>query len=86
MSAADQCQKPLPVGASGSNIVTAKLFVPLGAPDQASAGDMFSPLQSQPLKTCSLAILPPGLISGLVRDIALAAPPLASPPAIAAVT
>ena len=34
-----QCQNPLPVGASGSKQVTAKLLVPAGAPDQARCGD-----------------------------------------------
>ncbi len=48
MSATAQCQKPDPVGASGSYIVTAKLLVPAGAPDQASCGDRSWPPTSVP--------------------------------------
>jgi hypothetical protein len=73
-------QKPLPVGASGSYKLTAKLFVSFGAPDQESAGDTFLPVQSHPLNTCSSAILAPGLMSGLVTVIAFAAPtPISAP-------
>src|SRR5215813_942749 len=43
MSATAQCQKPDWVGASGSYIVIAKLFVPSGAPDQVSCGEASSP-------------------------------------------
>jgi hypothetical protein len=39
MSQATQCQNPLPVGASESNIVTTKLCVPAGAPCQDSSGE-----------------------------------------------
>src|SRR5208283_606185 len=63
----------------------AKLLVPLGAPDQSSAGEIFLPVQSQPLNTCSSAILAPGLTSGLVKVSALAAPALANPPSTTAV-
>src|SRR3954453_11441287 len=35
-----QCQKPDGVGASGSKQVTVKLFVPSGAPDQLSCGEV----------------------------------------------
>ena len=38
-----QCQKPLAVGASGSYIVTVKLFVPSGAPDHDSCGETSLP-------------------------------------------
>src|SRR5580658_7237339 len=69
-----QCQKPLPVGASGSYMLMAKLLVAFGAPDQASAGDTFGLVQPKRLAACSLAILPPGLMSVLVRVRALAAP------------
>src|SRR5439155_4861945 len=62
-----QCQKPLPVGASGSYMLTAKLLVPLGAPLQLSAGETLPPVQPKPLSTCSLAMLPPSLMSGLVK-------------------
>src|SRR5215468_4569995 len=43
MSATAQCQKPDWVGASGSYMVTAKLFVSAGAPDQLSCGDVSCP-------------------------------------------
>src|SRR5208337_1918275 len=55
-------------------MLTAKLFVPLGAPDLESAGETFWPVQPKLLNTCSSAIFPPGLMSGLVRVMALAAP------------
>src|SRR5215218_2128160 len=62
-----QCQKPLPVGASGSYAVTAKLFVPAGAPAHWSAGDTFCPEHPKVFATWRAAIVPPGLRSGLVR-------------------
>src|SRR5580698_6361528 len=43
MSSTIQCQKPLPVGASGSYIETTKLLVCLGKPDQDSSGEMSLP-------------------------------------------
>src|SRR5262249_25970181 len=48
MFTTSQCQNPLPVGASGSKQVTAKLFVPAGAPDQARCGDRLLPSQPKP--------------------------------------
>src|SRR6202453_2823149 len=75
MSKTTQCQKPLPVGASGSYTLRAKLLVPSGAPDQLSAGEMFFP--GQPIMeeaTCSSDILAPGSMSGLVNDRACAPP------------
>src|ERR1700733_9575828 len=62
-----QCHQPLPVGASGSNMLTAKLLVAAGAPLQFRAGETLSPLQPKPVNPCSLAIVPPSLISGLVK-------------------
>src|SRR5207247_785032 len=63
-----QCHHPAPpVGASGSCTRSAKPFVSLDAPDHLSAGETFFPLQPNPLKTCSSAIVPPGLMSGLVN-------------------
>src|SRR5574340_922459 len=47
-----QCHQPLPVGASGSKTVTAKLLVPAGTSFQVSSGDTFWPLQPKPLNTC----------------------------------
>src|SRR5271167_3558728 len=66
-------------------MLTAKLFVPRGAPVQRSSGDTFLPVQSQPLNTCSSAIRPPCRMSGLVKVSELAAPALATPPTISAV-
>src|SRR5580700_2261874 len=43
MSSTIQCQKPLPVGASGSYIETTKLLVAVGKPDQDSSGEMSFP-------------------------------------------
>ena len=40
MSTRFQCQKPLGVGASGSKQVTTKDWVPSGAPDQLSCGEV----------------------------------------------
>src|SRR6516165_4968975 len=76
-----QCHHPLPVGASGSYMVTAKLLVPLGAPFQLNAGERLPPVQPKPLNTCSLAIVLPSLMSGLVKAMlcALAAPEPSAP-------
>src|SRR5580698_6691556 len=63
----------------------AKLLVPLGAPDQLKAGEIFLPVQPKPLNTCSSAILASGLRSGLVSSKAPAAPALATPPKTIAV-
>src|ERR1700722_10674764 len=65
-----QCQKPLPVGASGSKLVMAKLLVPLGAPLQLKDGEILPPLQPKPysaLSTCSSFMAPPSLTSALVK-------------------
>jgi putative tryptophan/tyrosine transport system substrate-binding protein len=48
MFTTSQCQNPLPVGASGSKQVIAKLLVPAGAPDQARCGDLLPPSQPKP--------------------------------------
>jgi hypothetical protein len=62
-----QCHQPAPpVGASGSCTSNAKLFVPSGARDQESSGEMFWPWQPKPLNTCSSWIRPFGLKSLLV--------------------
>ena len=59
-STSTQCQKPLGVGASGSKQVTMKLFVPSGAPDQDSCGEVlpsaatWSSLSGWPSVTSSL--------------------------------
>src|SRR6266702_7204618 len=59
MLTTSQCHQPAPpVGASGSCTSSAKLFVASGAPDQASAGETFSPEQPKPLYTCSMSIVP----------------------------
>ncbi len=56
MSAMAQCQNPLPVGASGSKHVTAKLLVSAGKPDQESCGEMSSPPAPKTPETCGSAI------------------------------
>src|SRR6476659_2571517 len=61
-----QCHHPLPVGASGSYTVTAKLFVPFGARSQRSSGEVFVPLQPKPLNTCSFPMVPLSFTVGLV--------------------
>src|SRR5580698_10890961 len=67
MLKATQCQNPLPVGASGSCTMIAKLCVPAGAPLQNSAGDRFLPLQPNPLNTWSRAMGLSLPTSGLTR-------------------
>ncbi|MNN76708.1 hypothetical protein D3C81_1931110 [compost metagenome] len=62
-----QCQKPEPVGASGSYTFTAKPFVPSGAPLQRSTGDWFRPLQPKPSNSKLCAMVLPSAMSGLVR-------------------
>src|SRR6185312_16732458 len=49
-------------------MLTAKLLVSFGAPLQFRAGEILLPVQPKPLNTCSLAIVPPSLMSGLLRD------------------
>src|SRR5512146_1107730 len=64
MSYTTQCHQPLPVGASGSKTVTAKLLVPAGTFFHSSAGDRLSPLQPNPLYSCALVIGLPVFTSG----------------------
>ena len=59
MSQARQCENPLPVGASGSNISTAKLLVAAGAPDHARRG-----VVSGPAHTSAAGNQPPSVRSG----------------------
>src|SRR5690348_16346043 len=47
-------------------MVTAKLLVPAGAPTQDSSGEWLPPVQPKPLKTCSMAMVPPSLKAGVV--------------------
>jgi len=56
MFATVQCQKPEPVGASGSKQVTAKLFVPSGAPDHFRWGERLPSA-----KTCASGRNPPSV-------------------------
>jgi hypothetical protein len=51
MLSTTQCQKPLPVGASGSCMSKAKDCVPAGTFCQVKAGDTFWPVQPKPLAT-----------------------------------
>ncbi len=66
MSKRTQCQKPLPVGASGSKHVIAYALVSGGAPDQLSCGEVLPPLRPMPLKTCASGRVPPSSKSALV--------------------
>src|SRR5438874_1467212 len=66
-----QCQKPLWVGASGSNTVSARLFVPSGTLRQLISGETFVPEQPNELNTWALAMVPPSATSEL---------PMAKPP------
>src|SRR3954449_2750512 len=66
MFATAQCQKPLAVGASGSNTVTAKLLVPSGNPDQDSCGERPSPPAPMPPLTCGMGRTSPSDTSLLV--------------------
>ena len=51
MPSTTQCQKPEPVGASGSKQVTAKLWVWAGNPDHNSDGETFKPVMPHWSKT-----------------------------------
>src|SRR5512141_1608563 len=67
-----QCQKPLPVGASGSYTVSAKLFASAGAPLHSTPGETFVPVHPQPSKTCSAWMVPLGWKAGLeIRNSAM---------------
>ena len=68
MLATAQCQKPLAVGASGSNTVTAKLLVPSGKPDQDSWGERSSPPAPITPLTCGCARAAPSDTSLLVTE------------------
>src|SRR6478672_6402986 len=72
-----QCHQPLPVGASGSKMLTAKLLVPAGAPLQLSAGERLPPLQPKPFNTCSLEMVAPSWRSALVKVMLCASAALA---------
>ena len=60
-----QCQKPDPVGASGSKQVTAKLLVSAGKPDHDSDGEMLPPVMPQSSKTWFSGIISPCAMSSL---------------------
>ena len=51
MPSTTQCHQPEPVGASGSNKVTAKFLVCAGKLDHDSEGEMFLPVMPNPSKT-----------------------------------
>src|SRR5512135_1606059 len=76
MSYTTQCHQPLPVGASKSKTVTAKLRVPAGTSFHSSTGERFSPSQPKPLYSCALVIRWLVFISGsgLVSSNARALP------------
>src|ERR1035441_9858571 len=66
ISATAQCPNPLPVGASGSKHVTAKLLVSPGKPAQDSCGEMSSPPAPKTPETCGSDIRCPSAMSVLV--------------------
>src|SRR5579875_568150 len=67
MLATAQCQNPLPVGASGSKQVTAKLAVAAGNPDHDSCGETSSPPAPSRPDTCWRPRGCPSATSVLVR-------------------
>src|SRR6266550_5437008 len=67
-----QCQKPPTVGASGSYMVTTKLFVPGGKPLQESCGEVSWPPAPKTPLTCGIASLSPSRRSLLVSEKAAA--------------
>jgi hypothetical protein len=67
MSTSTQCQKPEPVGASGSKQVTAKLLVSAGKPDHDNDGEMFFPVMPNALYTWLSVIISPSATSSLRR-------------------
>ena len=75
MSNISQCKKGWPVGASESNIITAKLFVPAGGSVQESSGETLPPVQPKLSKSWASAIVAPGFMSSLFNSKACAEPP-----------
>src|SRR5215213_6119808 len=65
MLTTSQCQKPLPVGASGSYMVSARLFASAGTSFHTSGGEIFSPVQPKALAVCFRGIVPSPPIAGL---------------------
>lgn len=65
MPSTTQCHQPEPVGASGSNKVTAKFSVCAGKPDHDSEGEMFLPVMPNPSKTWFCDIIWPSATSSL---------------------
>ncbi len=61
-----QCQKPVTVGASGSHMVTTKLFVSDGNPAQDNCGETSSPPAPKMRLTCGIANFSPSRRSLLV--------------------
>src|SRR5579859_1492585 len=62
----------MPVGASGSQIVIAKLFVSGGNPFHASCGEVFSPVHPKLLNTVFVGSVPPAGKVVLVTAIGFA--------------
>src|SRR5215213_7663740 len=65
MLTTSQCQKPLPVGASGSYMVSARLFASAGTFFHTSGGEIFSPVQPNAFAVCFRGILPSPPTAGL---------------------
>src|ERR1019366_10475598 len=78
-----QCQKPLPVGASGSKTLSANDFVPAGGFVQFTAGEMLPPVQPKPFRMNWVANVPEtrsGLETVNTGTWALASMPPPPPP------
>src|SRR3954468_18819516 len=58
MSYTAQCQKPAPVGASGSCTCSCSDLVPAGMPLHTSCGETFCPVQPKPLRMYFVVNLP----------------------------
>lgn len=78
-----QCHQPLPVGASGSRTVTAKLRVPAGAFFHVSCGETLPPVQPKPVNQCFWASGCPSRISLLLTLNGAAIAPLLTAATIA---
>src|SRR6185503_19175369 len=65
MLTTSQCQKPLPVGASGSYTVRARLFASAGTSFHTSGGEIFSPVHPKAFAVCFRGIFPSLPIAGL---------------------
>jgi len=73
MSNTVQWQNPTPVGASGSCMMTAKLFVPAGAPCHSTPRETFLPVQPRAPAELSAGSTPEVAVGRVTRNVAVAA-------------